>query len=160
MAGLIYIVVSFCGKQTRESGVLSLEAIESGVRNTMGVSLACGLAGIVAGIVTLTSLGSTLIGVIVPIAKNNLFLALFLTMVACIVLGMGVPTTANYLIMATITAPIMIQMGLPTLAAHMFVFFQSIQNRRYRHTACHYRIHHSVHLRLQPENAVYRCLCT
>ena len=126
LAGLIYIVVSFCGKQTRESGVLSLEAIESGVRNTMGVSLACGLAGIVAGIVTLTSLGSTLIGVIVPIAKNNLFFALFLTMLACIVLGMGVPTTANYLIMATITAPIMIQMGLPTLAAHMFVFYFGI----------------------------------
>lgn len=126
LAGLIYIVVSFCGKQTRESGVLSLEAIESGVRNTMGVSLACGLAGIVAGIVTLTSLGSTLIGVIVPIAKNNLFLALFLTMLTCIVLGMGVPTTANYLIMATITAPIMIQMGLPTLAAHMFVFYFGI----------------------------------
>ena len=92
----------------------------------MGVSLACGLAGIVAGIVTLTSLGSTLIGVIVPIAKNNLFLALFLTMLTCIVLGMGVPTTANYLIMATITAPIMIQMGLPTLAAHMFVFYFGI----------------------------------
>ena len=111
LAGLVYIVVSFFGKQTRESGKLSLDAIETGVRNTMGVSLACGLAGIVAGIVTLTSLGSTLIGVIVPIAHNNLFFALFLTMLTCIVLGMGVPTTANYLIMATITAPILVKMG-------------------------------------------------
>ena len=126
LAGLVYIVVSFFGKNTRESGVISLEALESGMRNTMGVSLACGLAGIVAGVVTLTSLGSTLIGIIVPIAHNNLFLALFLTMLTCIVLGMGVPTTANYLIMATITAPILTEMGLPLLAAHMFVFYFGI----------------------------------
>ncbi len=126
LAGLVYIVASFFGKHTRESGRLSLEALESGMRNTMGVSLACGLAGIVAGVVTITSLGSTLISVIVPIAHNNLFLALFLTMATCIVLGMGVPTTANYLIMATITAPILIKMGLPMLAAHMFVFYFGI----------------------------------
>jgi len=92
----------------------------------MGVSLACALAGIIAGVVTLTSLGSTLLDVIVPIAQNNLFLALFLTMICCIVLGMGVPTTANYLIMATITAPILTEMGLPLLAAHMFVFYFGI----------------------------------
>ena len=126
LAGLIYIVCSFFGKETRESGRISLEALEAGMRNTMGVSLACGLAGIVAGVVTITSLGSTLISVIVPIAHNNLFLALFLTMATCIVLGMGVPTTANYLIMATITAPILIKMGLPMLAAHMFVFYFGI----------------------------------
>ena len=126
LAGLIYIVCSFFGNETRESGRISLEALESGMRNTMGVSLACGLAGIVAGVVTITSLGSTLISVIVPIAHNNLFLALFLTMATCIVLGMGVPTTANYLIMATITAPILIKMGLPMLAAHMFVFYFGI----------------------------------
>ena len=126
IAGIVYIAVSFVGKQTRESGRICLEALEGGMRNTMGVSLACGLAGIVAGVVTITSLGSTLIGVIVPIANNNLFFALFLTMVACIVLGMGVPTTANYLIMATITAPILTKMGLPMLAAHMFVLYFGI----------------------------------
>ncbi len=126
IAGLVYIVVSFLNKNTRESGKISLEAVETGIRNTMGVSLACGLAGIVAGVVTLTSLGSTLINVIVPIAQNNLFFALFLTMLTCIVLGMGVPTTANYLIMATITAPILTEMGLPVLAAHMFVFYFGI----------------------------------
>lgn len=126
ISGLIYIIASLIGKKTRESGKVSLDALETGIKNTMGVSLACGLAGIIAGVVTLTSLGSTLINVIVPIAKNNLFLALFLTMVACIVLGMGVPTTANYLIMATITAPILEQMGLPLLAAHMFVFYFGI----------------------------------
>lgn len=126
IAGAVYIVVSFIGSHTRESGKIALDALETGIKNTMGVSLACALAGIIAGVVTLTSLGSTLINVIVPIAKGNLFFALFLTMVACIVLGMGVPTTANYLIMATITAPILIEMGIPVLAAHMFVFYFGI----------------------------------
>jgi len=126
IAGASYIALSFIGKNTRESGKLALDAIESGVKNTMGVSLACALAGIVVGVVTLTSLGSTLIDIIVPIAQDNLFLALFLTMLSCIVLGMGVPTTANYLIMATITAPILTNMGLPVLAAHMFVFYFGI----------------------------------
>ena len=126
ICGAAYIVLSHIGKSTRESGKIALDALETGIKNTMGVSLACALAGIVAGVVTLTSLGSTLIDVIVPIAQNNLFIALFLTMVTCIVLGMGVPTTANYLIMATITAPILTEMGLPLLAAHMFVFYFGI----------------------------------
>ena len=126
LSGIVYIVAAFIGKNTKESGQIALDALETGIKNTMGVSLACGLAGIVAGVVTLTSLGSTLIDVIVPIAQNNLFIALFLTMITCIVLGMGVPTTANYLIMATITAPILTEMGLPLLAAHMFVFYFGI----------------------------------
>lgn len=126
LSGVVYIIAAFIGKNTKESGQIALDALETGIKNTMGVSLACGLAGIVAGVVTLTSLGSTLIDVIVPIAQNNLFIALFLTMITCIVLGMGVPTTANYLIMATITAPILTEMGLPLLAAHMFVFYFGI----------------------------------
>lgn len=126
LSALTYIVFSFFGKHTKQSGKIAVEAIETGIRNTMGVSLACGLAGIIAGVVTLTSLGQTLINVIVPIARNSQFLALFLTMIACIVLGMGVPTTANYLIMATITAPILVKMGVPLLAAHMFVFYFGI----------------------------------
>ncbi|MBE6571267.1 MAG: TRAP transporter permease [Ruminococcaceae bacterium] len=126
LTGFVYILLSFLTKNTRESGKISLEALETGMRNTMGVSLACALAGIVAGVVTMTSLGSTLISIIVPIAEKNMLLALFMTMIACIILGMGVPTTANYLIMATITAPILTEMGLPVLAAHMFVFYFGI----------------------------------
>lgn len=126
IAGLVYIVLCFFGKRIKTSGKVAIDALETGMRNTTGVCLACALAGIVAGVVTMTSLGSTLITVIVPIAHNNTFLALFLTMITCIVLGMGVPTTANYLIMATITAPILTEMGLPVLAAHMFVFYFGI----------------------------------
>ncbi|WP_343256432.1 DUF3394 domain-containing protein, partial [Ligaoa zhengdingensis] len=89
-------------------------------------AVACAIAGIIVGIVTLTGLGQDLLNVLMAVANNNLLLALFLTMIACIILGMGVPTTANYVIMATITAPIVVQMGVPVLAAHMFVFYFGI----------------------------------
>lgn len=103
-----------------------IESLEGGAKNTVGVAVACGMAGLISGVVTMTALGQLLINTLVPIAENSMFLALFLTMICCIVLGMGVPTTANYVIMATITAPILIKMGLPVLAAHMFVFYFGI----------------------------------
>ncbi len=102
------------------------EGLKGGTHSAIGVAAACGVAGIISGVVSMTALGSTLINTIVPIAQKGTFIALFLTMIACIILGMGVPTTANYVIMATITAPILVQMGIPTLAAHMFVFYFGI----------------------------------
>jgi TRAP transporter 4TM/12TM fusion protein len=102
------------------------EGFMGGTNSTVGVAVACGMAGIIAGCVATTGLGSQLITLIVPLAGSSTFLALFLTMLCCIVLGMGVPTTANYVIMATITAPILIKMGIPMLAAHMFVFYFGI----------------------------------
>lgn len=102
------------------------EGFVGGTNSSLGVVIACAMAGIISGVVSLTGLGSTLITLIVPIASKSLLLALFLTMLCCIVLGMGVPTTANYVIMATITAPILINMGVPVLAAHMFVFYFGI----------------------------------
>ncbi len=100
--------------------------LENGAKNTIGVAVACGMAGLISGVITMTALGQILINVLVPVAERNMFLALFLTMLCCIVLGMGVPTTANYVIMATITAPILVKMGIPVLAAHMFVFYFGI----------------------------------
>ncbi len=97
-----------------------------GTTNSVGVVIACAMAGIISGSVAMTGLGSTLITLIVPLAEKSLLLALFLTMICCIVLGMGVPTTANYVIMATITAPILVKMGVEMLAAHMFVFYFGI----------------------------------
>ena len=115
---------------TKESSALNphtiIESLENGAKNTVGVAVACGMAGLISGVVTMTALGQLLINTLVPIAENSTFLALVLTMLCCIVLGMGVPTTANYVIMATITAPILIKMGIPMLAAHMFVFYFGI----------------------------------
>ncbi len=124
---VLCVVLSFI---TKDTAVLTpkvvVESLENGAKNTIGVSVACGMAGLISGVVTMTALGQLLISTLVPIAENSMFLALFLTMLCCIVLGMGVPTTANYVIMATITAPILIKMGLPVLAAHMFVFYFGI----------------------------------
>ena len=102
------------------------EAFYGGANNSIGVVIACAMAGIISGVVAMTGLGSTLITLIVPLAEKSIILALFLTMLCCIVLGMGVPTTANYVIMATITAPILTNMGVEILAAHMFVFYFGI----------------------------------
>ena len=90
------------------------------------VAAACGVAGIIAGVIGITGLAYTLFNGIVAVAGNQVIVALFLTMLCCIVLGMGVPTTANYCIMAATCAPILVQMGVPMIAAHFFVFYFGI----------------------------------
>ena len=133
-------VVSLFKKETRFSPTGLVEAITNGARNTIGVAIACAVAGTIIGIVSLTGIGQTLIGGLITVVNNpffvktgiSLFAALFITMIACLILGMGVPTTANYVIMATITAPMVIRTGaelgiaVPVLAAHMFVFYFGI----------------------------------
>ena len=84
------------------------------------------MAGMIAGCITVTGLASILINAIVQAAGDATILGLALTMVCCIILGMGVPTTANYCIMASTCAPILIQMGFPLVAAHFFVFYFGI----------------------------------
>jgi len=126
LSGFFYVLIALGNKNTVESGKLAVDAFESGVRNTMGVASACAIAGIVSGVVSTTGLASTLLTFIKNVSGGNLFIALFFTMIACIILGMGVPTTANYVIMATTTAPILIELGLPVLVAHMFVFYFGI----------------------------------
>ncbi|MBQ6400631.1 MAG: TRAP transporter permease [Clostridia bacterium] len=102
------------------------EALENGGRSCISVAVACGIAGIICGCLTITGLASTVINEIVLISQNNMFLAMVLTMVCCIILGMGIPTTATYCIMASTCAPILIKMGVPMVAAHFFVFYYGI----------------------------------
>ncbi len=101
-------------------------ALENGGRNCISVAVACGVAGLICGCLTVTGLASTVINTIVTISQGKLFLGLLLTMICCIILGMGLPTTATYCIMASTCAPILIQMGVPELAAHFFVFYYGI----------------------------------
>ena len=103
-----------------------LESLEAGGKGTITVGAACGVAGIISGTITMTGLANEMINAIVAVAGNKLFIALFLTMLCCIVLGMGVPTTATYCIMAATCAPILTRMGVPILAAHFFVFYFGI----------------------------------
>ena len=102
------------------------QALAAGGQGMITVAAACGIAGIIAGTITMTGLANMMINGIVALAGNHVIIALFLTMLCCIVLGMGVPTTATYCIMAATCAPILIRMGVPTVAAHFFVFYFGI----------------------------------
>lgn len=128
LAILASIIVSMFRKETRLSPKAFVESLENGAKNTIGVAAACAIAGIIVGIVSLTGIGLKLADGLLMLSGGIDIFALFLTMIACIVLGMGVPTTANYVIMATITAPIILKLipETPVLAAHMFVFYFGI----------------------------------
>ena len=104
------------------------DALEAGGKGTITVAVACAMAGLVAGCITSTGLASELITVVVNVSGGHAFIALMLTMVCCIVLGMGVPTTANYCIMAATCAPILMApaIGIPKVCAHFFVFYFGI----------------------------------
>ncbi len=103
-----------------------IDVMCAAARNIISVAIACGMAGIIIGIVTLTGLGLKLGAGLVSLAGGRLFLTLVFTMLASIILGMGAPTTANYLITSTITAGAIIQLGVQPLAAHMFAFYFGI----------------------------------
>nr|WP_072914165.1 TRAP transporter permease [Desulforamulus aeronauticus] len=120
------IVASMLRKSTRISLLDVLKGLEEGARSALGVVIACATAGIIIGVVTKTGLGLSLGSTLIDLAGGQLLPTLFFTMITSIILGMGVPTTANYVITSTIAAPILVQMGVPVLAAHMFVFYFGI----------------------------------
>ena len=124
----ITILVGLINKDDRISVKKIIDALEAGGKGTISVAVACAMAGIVAGCITSTGLASQLITLIVNISGGNKLIALFLTMLCCIVLGMGVPTTATYCIMAATCAPILISpaIGIPRVCAHFFVFYFGI----------------------------------
>ncbi len=120
------IVVGLFNRENRITPMRIFEALAAGGQGMITVAVACGVAGIIAGTITMTGLATMLINGILALAGDKIIIALFLTMLTCIVLGMGVPTTANYCIMAATCAPILIKMGVPDLAAHFFVFYFGI----------------------------------
>ncbi len=103
-----------------------LRAMENGARLALGVAAACACTGIVIGVVTLSGMGLKLANAIVELSGNSFFLTLFLTMLASIVLGMGLPTTAKYIVLATIAAPAIKSFGVPDIAAHLFIMYFGI----------------------------------
>ena len=123
---------SVAGITAKKTGRMILDSLEAGGKGSITVAVACAMAGMIAGCITVTGLASKLISGVIAISSAipnptlSLLLALFLTMLCCIVLGMGVPTTANYCIMASTCAPILIKMGYPLVAAHFFVFYFGI----------------------------------
>ena len=130
LVGLYNNLVRIATKSQDKSDNLTVgkfvDALEAGAKSTITVAVACAMAGLVAGSVTSTGLASKLITAVVTISHGHILIALVLTMLCCIVLGMGVPTTANYCIMASTCAPILITIGVPQVAAHFFVFYFGI----------------------------------
>ena len=130
LVGLYNNLVTYATKSQDKSDNLTfakfIDALEAGAKSCVTVAVACAMAGLVAGSITSTGLASKLITAVVTISRGHVMIALLLTMLCCIVLGMGVPTTANYCIMASTCAPILITIGVPQVAAHFFVFYFGI----------------------------------
>lgn len=119
-------VISFFRKDTRMSWKGIVKLLEDGARTALPVIAACATAGIIAGTVTTTGLGPKIAGGIIDLAQGQFFLVMLFTMFACIILGMGLPTTANYVVTATMAAPALLQFDVPVIAVHMFVFYFGI----------------------------------
>ncbi|MDX9871560.1 MAG: TRAP transporter permease [Clostridia bacterium] len=123
---MICIATSMILKETRMSLNDIIYALEEGTRAALPVAAACATAGIIVGVITLTGLGLKMGAGLLSLSQGNLYLTMVFTMIASIILGMGVPTTANYIIQATVSAPALIILGVHPLAAHLFVFYFGI----------------------------------
>lgn len=123
---LLIIAASWLRPWTRIGIREILLALEKGARNAVGVAMACAAAGLIVGTVTLTGLGLRLTSLVVALAGDNFYLAMGLTIIGSLVLGLAMPTTAKYIIVATIAAPILVQFGAPLIAAHLFVLYYAV----------------------------------
>jgi TRAP transporter 4TM/12TM fusion protein len=105
---------------------ICVDSLAEGAKNALPVGIACAIVGIIIGTLTLTGIASTFIGWIISIGENNLFLSLVLTMLTCLVLGMGIPTIPNYIITSSLAGPALLSLGVPLVVSHMFVFYFGI----------------------------------
>jgi len=126
--GVIALLIAGCAfiQGGRETLRLCLYALVEGARHAVPVGIACALVGVIIGVVTLTGIATTFAGFILDLGKSSLFLSLVLTMITCLVLGMGIPTIPNYIITSSIAAPALLELGVPLLVSHMFVFYFGI----------------------------------
>jgi TRAP transporter 4TM/12TM fusion protein len=126
--GVIAVLAAACWrvKGGRETLRICRDALAEGPRHALPVGVACVLVGVIIGVVSLTGVASTFAGFILSIGRDNLLLSLVLTMVTCLILGMGIPTIPNYIITSSIAAPALLALGIPLLVSHMFVFYFGI----------------------------------
>jgi len=105
---------------------LAVQAMVDGARHALPVAIACALVGVIIGMINLTGVAAELGGRIIAVGESSLFLALLLTMLICLVLGMGIPTIPNYIITSSLAAPVLLKLGVPLIVSHMFVFYFGI----------------------------------
>jgi len=123
---LVLAAVLWFAKGGRKTLRVALDALADGARHALPVGVACALVGVIIGILTLTGAATLLAGYIIDIGKNSIFLSLLLTMLVCLVLGMGIPTIPNYIITSSLAAPALLELGVPLIVSHMFVFYFGI----------------------------------
>ncbi|MCO5730507.1 TRAP transporter permease [Rhizobium sp. SSA_523] len=128
---LILVIVALIGlcltrNGGRETLLICRDALAQGAKNALPVGIACAIVGIVIGTLTLTGIASTFIGAIIRIGEEHLFLSLVLTMITCLILGMGIPTIPNYIITSSLAGPALLELGVPLIVSHMFVFYFGI----------------------------------
>ncbi len=117
------IVASFCSRKTRMTPRKFYNALVLGAQGALSIIAACAVAGLIVGVVTLTGLGLKFADLVMHLAENSVYLALLLTMVACIIMGMGMPTTALYIILGAMVAPGLVKLNINIVAAHLFIFY-------------------------------------
>jgi len=123
---IVMVAASFTTKATRMSWRTFVNTLIRSAHNAIGVTVACAICGIVTGVITLTGLGLKLSDLIVKASGGNLLITLALTMVASIILGMGLPTTAKYIVLSAIAAPALTTLGVPLIAAHLFILYYGV----------------------------------
>jgi len=123
---LAMAAVLWFAKGGRETLRVALNALADGARHALPVGVACALVGVIIGILTLTGAATTFAGFIIAIGKDSLILSLMLTMLVCLILGMGIPTIPNYIITSSLAAPALLELGVPLIVSHMFVFYFGI----------------------------------
>jgi TRAP transporter 4TM/12TM fusion protein len=125
---LVAVLIAGCVmfKGGRETLRLARDSLAEGARNALPVGVACALVGTIVGTLTLTGAGAAFAGYVVAVGEGSLFLSLLLTMIACLVLGTGIPTIPNYIITSSIAGPALLELGVPLIVSHMFVFYFGI----------------------------------
>jgi TRAP transporter 4TM/12TM fusion protein len=122
----VLVAITFARHTGADARKLAVRAMADGARHALPVAIACALVGVIIGVINLTGVATEIGGHIIAIGERSLILALLLTMVSCLVLGMGIPTIPNYIITSSLAAPVLLKLGVPLIVSHMFVFYFGI----------------------------------
>jgi TRAP transporter 4TM/12TM fusion protein len=123
---LLLVALTYIRKVGGDARKLAIQALVNGARHALPVAIACALVGTIIGVINLTGVAAELGGHVIAVGRESLFLALLLTMLTCLVLGMGIPTIPNYIITSSLAAPVLLELGVPLIVSHMFVFYFGI----------------------------------
>jgi len=122
----LLVAVNLVIKGGRQTLAIMRSSLIDGARQAIPVGIACAIVGVIIGVLTLTGAASNFAEFILDVGAKSLFLSLFLTMIVCLILGMGIPTIPNYIITSAIAAPALLKLGVPLIVSHMFVFYFGI----------------------------------